>query len=87
MGKVFLLATLCIFNTVVLEAFAGQSEHNIFIARDMRGYHEPKHKLFANNGQFIKDHIESFPIMGSHYCRDGTSRKYLEPGLNIVKMH
>ena len=53
----------------------------------MRGHHEPKHKLSAERLQFIKDHIESFPLVESHYCRADTNRKYLQPGLNVVKMH
>ena len=35
----------------------------------------------------IKDHINSFPRMPSHYCRSNTSRDYLESNLSISKMH
>ena len=87
MCKKFFLAALCISNNVVLSAFAGRSEHNTFILRDMRGHHEPKHKLSAERRQFIKNHIESFPVMESHYCRADTNRRYLEPGLNVVKIY
>ena len=85
--KNFFLSTLCVSNNTVLGAFAGRSEHNSFISKDMRGRHEPKHKLSRERYQFIKDHIESFPVIESHYCRADTKMEYLEPGLNIVKMH
>ena len=86
-ARSFFLATLCISNDVVLHAFSGRSEHNTFISGDMRGHHEPKHKLSAERLQFIKDHIKSFPLAESHFFRADTNRKYLQPGLNLVKMH
>ena len=33
------------------------------------------------------DHIRSFPVIESHYCRSKTKRKYLESGLSINKMY
>ena len=85
--KAFFLATLCISNNAVLKAFSDRSDHNIFIGGDKQGHHEPKHKLSAERHQFIKNRIESFPVVESHYCRADTSRKYLEPGLSVIKMH
>lgn len=35
----------------------------------------------------IRDHINSFPRVESHYCRQSTSREYLESTLNIRKMY
>ena len=74
--KAFFLATLCISNNAVLKAFSDRSDHNTFIGGDKRGHHEPKHKLSAERHQFIKNHIESFRVVESHYCRADTSRKY-----------
>lgn len=34
----------------------------------------------------VKEHISSYPVVDSHYCRANTSRKYLELGLSIPKM-
>jgi hypothetical protein len=37
--------------------------------------------------EFITDHIRSFPVIESHYCRASTSKQYLEGSLNITKMY
>ena len=35
----------------------------------------------------MKRHIESFPLVDSHYCRKETTKKYLDPSLSINKMY
>jgi len=35
----------------------------------------------------MKQHIESYPTMDSHYCRASSSRKYLDSRLTIKKMY
>ena len=35
----------------------------------------------------IKDHIDSFPNMESHYTRSDTNKKYLDCRLNVQKMY
>ena len=35
----------------------------------------------------VKQHIESFPCVESHYCRASTQRQYLDPSLSVPKMH
>lgn len=47
-----------------------------------RPYRYPQHLLDE-----VENHIKRFPVVESHYCRDGTQRKYLEKGLSIAKMH
>lgn len=42
-------------------------------------------KITAYNKQLIIDHIESFPAIESHYCRQRTDKKYIS-GENIRKM-
>ena len=34
----------------------------------------------------MRDHINSFPLVESHYCRARTERKYLDPFLSIASM-
>lgn len=35
----------------------------------------------------IRDHIKSFPVIDSHYCRSSSDKKYLPPELNLTKMY
>lgn len=35
----------------------------------------------------VRDHINSFPKIESHYCRANTNRLYLDSNLNLVKMY
>ena len=35
----------------------------------------------------VKEHIQSFAVVDSHYCRAQIKRKYLYPGLSINKMY
>jgi hypothetical protein len=35
----------------------------------------------------IKSHIESFPVVESHYCRKNTTKKYLNSNLTVTKMY
>lgn len=35
----------------------------------------------------VKNHIQSFPCIDSHYCRANSQKQYLEAGLNLSKMY
>lgn len=52
----------------------------------MRGRHVKK-TIPEDAKNVIRNHIQSFQTMPSHYCRASTNRKYLEPGLSITKMY
>ncbi len=47
----------------------------------------PANKLKPDVIQAVKDHIESFPVMESHYCRSGSQRKYFAADLTIQKLY
>ena len=34
-----------------------------------------------------RNHIRSFPIVVSHYCRSETTRQFLEASLKVIKMY
>jgi hypothetical protein len=51
----------------------------------MRGKLKMKSKISEEMKEFITDHIRSFPVIESHYCRASTSKQYLEGSLNITK--
>ena len=61
--------------------------HGVFTGRDNRGRHVPANKTTDSKRSLVKEHIESFPLVESHYIRKTSQRKYLAPGLSISKMY
>lgn len=58
------------------------------IAEDQRGRHDNRaNKYPLEIVQGVEDHINKYPVMDSHYCRETTQRKFLEEGLSITKMY
>ena len=37
--------------------------------------------------EIIKEHINSFPRIPSHYCRKSSKKEYLEPTLSVLNLH
>uniref|UniRef100_A0A915INS8 Uncharacterized protein n=1 Tax=Romanomermis culicivorax TaxID=13658 RepID=A0A915INS8_ROMCU len=83
----FFCKTLNISYKPIVKAHQSSSETGEFIGKDGRGTHEPHNKLPANVLKAIKDHIESFPMMDSHYCRKSSGRQYLSSRLSVAKMY
>ena len=54
---------------------------------DERGRHESHHRVSEEQKRGVLEHINSFPVVESHYCRAKTNKKYLGAGLNIEKMY
>ncbi|KAK3910145.1 putative ATP-dependent RNA helicase DHX34 [Frankliniella fusca] len=54
---------------------------------DKRGKHSNHKKLNPELISSVKNHIKSFPMIDSHYCRAESQRKYLDEHLSIAKMH
>lgn len=74
------IATFDISVTVVRTAINKNSP-------DKRGKHNHHRKLSAGLLNGVKNHIKSFPMVESHYCRADTKRMYLDEYLNVAKMH
>lgn len=53
---------------------------------DMRGRHI-KRRTEEQDLNFIRNHIESFTRIPSHYCRSSTTKEYLEPDFSLEKMY
>lgn len=85
--KTFFLKTLGISHGPVEKALAGVDDTGIFAETDQRGKKEPPNKTDLTVMQRVKNHIESFPTVASHYCRKTTERQYLDPNLSIRKMY
>ena len=57
------------------------------VKEDERGKYANHHRCSQEQRRGVIDHINSFPVIESHYCRAKTSKKYLEADLNIEKMY
>lgn len=55
---------------------------------DFRGFHVQNRSDVDNQKRVIvKQHIDSFPLVESHYCRANTDNKYLDAELSLPKMY
>ncbi|KAL4718046.1 hypothetical protein ACJJTC_002345 [Scirpophaga incertulas] len=83
----FFKNTLCISNGPINKAFSEVEISGSFEGQDRRGKHEPVNKTKEEDVKIVKEHIEAFPTMESHYCRKTSSKMYLESNLSISKMY
>ncbi|CAG9769714.1 unnamed protein product [Ceutorhynchus assimilis] len=84
----FFLKTLSISNGPLNKAFQKKNDTTgLYNGDDKRGLHIPSNKTTPEDKQIIKNHIESFPLTESHYCRKSSERKYLDATLSIAKMY
>jgi len=79
----FFTATLCISNGPINTAVQRRSDNKVFIECDKRGKHCPSNKTSTKDVNEIKSHINSFPVVESHYTRKSIKRLYLDEKLNI----
>jgi len=81
------LQTFAISDKVISNIFKKINTSPV-IPADQRGKHSNRlHAIKDNVKSYIRQHIESFPVIDSHYIRAESTRKYLENGLSISKMH
>lgn len=62
-----------------------QDEKSVEI--EARGRNTPPNKTSDEKLEEVQNHIEKFPAYESHYSRAHTSKKYLQPNLNISIMY
>lgn len=85
--KTFFLSTLDITDNQVAYYFKVFENKTTSIPRSpTRGRNRKRHISTEAKNQVI-DHINSFPRVESHYCRQSTKRQYLDPQLSVSKMH
>ncbi|XP_055918396.1 uncharacterized protein LOC129950483 [Eupeodes corollae] len=83
----FFCGTLSISSSTIKTAFKYKGPTGVFCKEDERGRSKPANKISDENLTRIKDHIESFPTVESHYCRKSSNRMYLDANLSISKMY
>lgn len=79
------MQTLGISAQMVETAFNKLNEAGI-CEPDLRG-RQPSANSLREEREVIKEHIQSFPRVPSHYCRKETGKEFLESHLNIEKMY
>ena len=84
--KQFFLRTLDISDKMIRCTLA-RKVHGSFEGTDKRGKHTPANKTTEEKTDYIKRHIESFPVMQSHYKRKDSQRLFLSQDLSINKMY
>lgn len=84
----FFSATLCISLDVISDALAKTDSLGMYTGNDRRGKKEPPNKINERDVEFVKKHIESFPVIEAHYCRKDTKKSYLAPEVkSVTHMH
>lgn len=83
--KIYFLNTLGISAQTVRTVFNKMSSAGN-VTEDRRGKACKNSMLDESVKQSVRDHINMFQTIDSHYCRQKTERKYLPPTLNVSKM-
>lgn len=84
--KRFFLGVLSIGKKTV-EVAMKKKNHGMFAGSDLRGKQQSANKTPDSDVNFIRQHIESFPTVPSHYTRKHSARGYLDSCLTIRKMY
>ncbi|KAJ8936118.1 hypothetical protein NQ314_012484 [Rhamnusium bicolor] len=78
--------TLAINNRIIFTTTKKRDE-NGFLSADKRGRHGKQKRVKTEIINDIKEHIDLFPRVSSHYCRAKTNKQYLDGSLNIAIMY
>ena len=81
--KKFFLNTLCISERTAFDKMSAEG----MLEGEMRGRHGTQKIVAELAKAYIRKHIESFPHVPSHYCRQEIRRNYLSQELNIRRLY
>lgn len=84
--RVFFLNTLDIKRDYVYNTIRRQSSTGL-LRPNCQGKHGKQKKTTEALLQGVREHIMSFPVVDSHYCRARTERKYLDSFLSLAAMY
>jgi len=83
----FFCATLSITFPVVNNALKNCNDFGMYTGIDERKGQVALNKLQLEKRNKVKNHINLFPRVESHYCRRDSSKQYLSSDLNISSMY
>lgn len=61
--------------------------NGLFVGKDKRTNHHAMNKTSTTSTHLVKEHINSFPKVESHYCRKDTTKLYLSSDLKKALMY
>lgn len=79
--------TFSISHRVVENCTCNMSDSGVYIGHYKRGESRPPNTTSVVAIQFVRKHINCFPITESHYCRRDSQKHYLSAELNISLMY
>nr|CAI5820916.1 unnamed protein product [Callosobruchus analis] len=79
--------TFAISHRVVETCVKSISSTSTYIGYDKRKDTKPHNVTDEVTALLVREHIDSFPRVGSHYCRQDSTKHYLGSDLNISIMH
>ena len=85
--KTFFLSTLDISKTRVSYFYTNMRCVETGVALPPRSGKYAKNCTSHDQLDQVRSHINSFPRIPSHYCRQSTNKEFLEKALNITKMY
>jgi hypothetical protein len=83
----FFCKTLAISKKSVNYAIKHKNELGQFCEPNLKKGLRPSNKTSDLRTNFVHEHISSFPLVESHYCRANSSAQYLSPELSIAEMY
>ena len=84
--RTFFINTLDIKRELVYSVLRRQTSTG-GMTPSLQGKHGNQRRTGENILQAVADHINSFPIVESHYCRARTVKRYLDPSLSVSAMY
>ncbi|GBM05744.1 hypothetical protein AVEN_55836-1 [Araneus ventricosus] len=85
--KSFYLGTFSISQKPVYIAHSTKNVETNTPTLDQRGKNENSRRVSKGDPVLVREHIKSFPVVESHYCRAHTKREYLGSHLSIWKIY
>ena len=87
MCRKFFCKTLAISKKTVQYVLRNRNALGHFESPNVEGSRKAVNKTSNERESLVREHVESFPRMESHYCRANTAATYLSPELNISEMY
>lgn len=83
----FFCKTLSLSKKSVMYVIQNRNDLGQFVSPNLQKGKTPACKTSDAREQQVREHIMSFPVVESHYCRADTTAKYLSADLNIAQMY